>query len=588
MKLFLIDFSKPWWRIITQQKWLAAAVFLIVFIRDLFWALVPFLIACTLENGSWYYFCITCGIWLFAELDNLLQPFVNTRFQLQCIHSIFYSAHRYLLTIDPQYHLKRSSGVVLAKINRAARGYEELLDQITFEFAPLIIGIGAMIIILGQYSIMLVLAICSCLIAMVCYGYYFAQYICQQRENEFIKSDDNFQKVAFENLAQIQLIRSTFATEYMQKKLEQEIIVNVQTEKKLWMSYAFTSRILSALYSLSVLILLGFFLYCLNQGMVTLPFVIALILAYIRNTHRLIKILQPFRKYMRGYAAIQDLFEFMSHFGKQTIPITTEHAQEIVKNHVITIAAEHVRFKYEKAHIFDDHSLHITVQADQPNKLYGIIGPSGVGKTTLLSILGGQLKPLSGKVMINGIDMYHIGDDSRRQLIALQGQTATSVQGSFRYSLLFGLPQDHGYDDAYLVTIMRRVGLEQLLTEHQGLDTILGEGALNISGGQRQRLNFAGLYLRACYYKPALILIDEPTSSLDELSEAAITAMIRELASYSVTLVIAHRLKTLKDAIGLIDLSLLPLFKEIKPFLSEELKQYSAYYEQLLEGKAEL
>ncbi|MGE0206421.1 MAG: ATP-binding cassette domain-containing protein, partial [Candidatus Babeliales bacterium] len=235
-----------------------------------------------------------------------------------------------------------------------------------------------------------------------------------------------------------------------------------------------------------------------------------------------------------------------------------------------------------------NHSLHIKTPNNQPNKLYGIIGPSGIGKTTLISILGGQLKPQSGSILINEIDIYAISDDIRRQLITLQGQVATTVKGTVRYNLLFGLPEHHDYSDEYLCDIIKRVGLDPILREHQGLDTRLGEGALNISGGQRQRLNFAALYLRARYYKPVLILIDEPTSSLDEISEQAITSMIQELASSAITLVIAHRLKTLRDAAGLIDLSLLKQSKEIKIYSSEQLKEQSIYYQKLLEEKNEL
>jgi ABC-type transport system involved in cytochrome bd biosynthesis fused ATPase/permease subunit len=87
------------------------------------------------------------------------------------------------------------------------------------------------------------------------------------------------------------------------------------------------------------------------------------------------------------------------------------------------------------------------------------------------------------------------------------------------------------------------------------------------------------------FYKPILILIDEPTSSLDEVSEASITAMITELATFAITLVIAHRLKTVKDAVGLIDLSLLSSEQEIKVYTSQELEQRSEYYQCLCQGK---
>lgn len=591
IKLSLVDFTKPWWRIITDQKVLLALVFVSVFLHNLFLTLVPFLIVYVLENGGWTHFYVLCVLWLLIEMSIAVRAPLNARFQLQCIHSVLYSAHRYLLTIDPQYHVKRSSGVILAKIERAGRGFEEVLDQITYEFAPLIIGIASMVVILSHYSWLLVFSVFLCLAGMTAYGYYFARYACRKWENAFINSDDEFRSAAFENLAQVHLIRATFASGYMRNKLFEKINKNSSVERDLWLSYSFVSRVLGLLYAVSVLILLGFFLYFKQNDLASLSFTIGLILAYVQSTRPLLKILQPFRRYMRGYTAIQDLFDFMPYFGKQTIPVfeSSDNAGRVIKkDEQKSVIVQNMMFTYGAAKLFDNHTLRISTGVNQSNKLYGIIGPSGVGKTTLLSILGGQLRPLAGSVIINGIDIYAVGDDVRRQLIALQGQIATSVKGTVRYNLLFGLPENHGYSDDYLREIIQRVGLEQQLFEHQGLDTMLGEGALNISGGQRQRLNFAGLYLRACYYKPALILIDEPTSSLDEISELAVTAMINELAEDAITLVIAHRLKTLKDAVGLIDLSLVTTSQEIQIHSAEELEKYSAYYQHLLIDRREI
>lgn len=583
IRLQCIDFSKPWWLIIVHQKWLAIIVFIVTLLRDVFWALEPFLVAVVLGKASWYFFAGAAGLWVLSEINLVVMAPLNARFQLQVIHSLLYSAHQHLLTIDPHYHVKRSSGVLLAKIERAAKGYEDVLDQITYSFAPIIIGIGTMIIILSRYSLFLTVSVCVCLFIMIGYGYYFARYACQRWENEYIQTDDDFKAAAFENLAQIHLVRASFATDYMKDKLTQKILANSATERSLWLSYAYVSRVLNILYTISLLLLIGFFLYQIQLNSIQLSHAIGIILAYLNCTNQIIKILQPFRRYMRGVTAITDLFASMQAFGKQTIPVFEPITSTIQKRNKSVVASDIV-FGYGQSPIFDHHTLSIIPRELDRNHLYGIIGPSGVGKTTILSILGGQLRPTAGTVYINGIDIYAVNDATRRELIALQGQIATSVKGSVRYNLLFGLPQDHGYTDEYLYEVLIKVGLQKILQEHNGLETLLGEGALNISGGQRQRLNFAGLYLRAYYYKPSLILIDEPTSSLDEISEAAITAMIDELASHAITLVIAHRLKTLENAIGLIDLSLLTESKDIRIDTPESLQKRSVYYQKLLKG----
>ncbi|MBC7471785.1 MAG: ATP-binding cassette domain-containing protein [candidate division SR1 bacterium] len=249
-------------------------------------------------------------------------------------------------------------------------------------------------------------------------------------------------------------------------------------------------------------------------------------------------------------------------------------------------------FSYnENTVVFNNHNLILDIKGDQKNKLYGIIGPSGTGKTTLISILGGQLNPQQGEVLINNINIYKVDDLARRSLISMQMQTATSLRGKLKYNILFGLPKKEGeivYENSYLVEILVKVGLWGLFEAKDGLDTLIGEGGLNLSGGQRQRLNFAGLYLRAKYFRPHLILIDEPTSSLDELSEKAITQMILDLANDALTLVVAHRLKTLDEAVGIFDSSLINSKKDMIFYSRKELQLESQYYRDLIDGNAVL
>ena len=224
---------------------------------------------------------------------------------------------------------------------------------------------------------------------------------------------------------------------------------------------------------------------------------------------------------------------------------------------------------------------------EQENKLYGIIGPSGIGKSTLINILGGQLKPTHGSIQINGIDIYAVDDAERKKIIALQGQVATNMRGSLKYNLLFGI-DDHSFTDEYLILVLERVGLWHIFQQIGGLDTFVGESGMNLSGGQRQRLNFANLYLRAIFYRPQVVLIDEPTSSLDEVSEQAITQMIIEVAQTAVTLVIAHRLKTLESATAILDFSTLQESTNLKFVPVKLLKKSSKYFKELLQNKIEL
>jgi len=292
----------------------------------------------------------------------------------------------------------------------------------------------------------------------------------------------------------------------------------------------------------------------------------------------------------------------------------TQLIKQTIMSKKYTIELKNLHFDYnEKTTVFEAHSMKLEVLESAKNKLYGIIGPSGTGKTTLISILGGQLNPNGGEVLINETNIYKVTDSIRRGLITMQMQTATSLRGKLKYNLIFGLPEqiasdypqsvaanpsslpniplakgelDQIYSEDYLIEVLTNVGLWSLFKDKDGLETLIGEGGLNLSGGQRQRLNFAGLYLRAKHYKPALILIDEPTSSLDEISELAITKMINELGQQAITLVVAHRLKTLNEAVAILDSSLIENRKDMPFFTRLQLDKESQYYRDLMAGKA--
>jgi len=257
----------------------------------------------------------------------------------------------------------------------------------------------------------------------------------------------------------------------------------------------------------------------------------------------------------------------------------------------MNIHLKNITFGYNARNIFQDQTITLDSKQNQESHLYGIIGPSGTGKTTIISILGGQLKPQNGEVLIGGNNIYKITEGERQKLIVIQLQSSTALRGKLDYNLRFGLNKSGNskiYTDEELIDILKNVGLWNIFEEFDGLETLIGEGGINLSGGQRQRLNFASLYLRAKYYKPVVILIDEPTSSLDEISEKAITSMIDELARNSITIVVAHRLKTLKKATALLDSSLIKENKNLSFVNHQDLAKISKYYRDLVDGKVVL
>ena len=147
-KIFPIDFTKPWWHLIVKQKGDFSLLIGVTTLMQIFVTITPFLVARIFVSGSFKLCIAIFAIWLTIDLLQMFIRRLNPKFQLQCIYSIYQNAHLYLLSVDPQYHVHRSSGAILSKIDRSARGYEDLLDHICDEFTPLIVGLLTVFVVI--------------------------------------------------------------------------------------------------------------------------------------------------------------------------------------------------------------------------------------------------------------------------------------------------------------------------------------------------------------------------------------------------------------------------------------------------------
>ena len=171
-------------------------------------------------------------------------------------------------------------------------------------------------------------------------------------------------------------------------------------------------------------------------------------------------------------------------------------------------------------------------------------GPSGSGKTTMVKMLAGLYRPKSGEVLYNGVPSDQVDLEALRERIGLVTQDPQLFSGTIRENLLFVRPSA---TDEECLQAIRGAAAERLLERGgQGLNTVIGEGGIKVSGGERQRLAIARALLR----RPHLIVFDEATSALDSLTEEEVGRTIRDvsLRSNAITVLVAHRLSTLMHA----------------------------------------
>lgn len=216
-------------------------------------------------------------------------------------------------------------------------------------------------------------------------------------------------------------------------------------------------------------------------------------------------------------------------------------AKPVKLNHIHSLKFESVSFKHQSAR---RNALENISFETQKGQTIAFVGPSGSGKTTLVKLLVGLYQPINGKVLYNDVSANDIDLDELREKIGFVTQDTQLFSGTIRENLLFVRPDA---SDEECMKVLQRAACQNLLARaDKGLDTVIGEGGVKVSGGEKQRLSIARALLR----HPNILVFDEATSALDSITEEEITETIRDVSIISdhITILIAHRLSTIMHA----------------------------------------
>jgi ATP-binding cassette subfamily B protein len=217
-----------------------------------------------------------------------------------------------------------------------------------------------------------------------------------------------------------------------------------------------------------------------------------------------------------------------------------EHNEGKKRVHTVAgrLTLEHVTFVYGDS-AAGVHDLHLDIEAGQT---VAFVGPSGAGKSTLLNLLLGFIRPTSGRILLDGVDMATLDLRSYRRFVATVPQETLLFDGTLRDNILYGVDD---VDPARFQSALTTAHIREFLDDMpDGLDTRVGEHGARLSGGQRQRIAIA----RALVREPRVLLLDEATSALDSASERHVRDALASLMEGRTSLVVTHRLSTVSDA----------------------------------------
>ncbi|SDY40964.1 ATP-binding cassette, subfamily B/ATP-binding cassette, subfamily C [Amycolatopsis xylanica] len=248
----------------------------------------------------------------------------------------------------------------------------------------------------------------------------------------------------------------------------------------------------------------------------------------------LISLLQGIGLVQRGMGALQRVHE------ASLLPVENEapaRSPVLSRRCAPVLEFRDVRFSYGNRPVLDGVSFRI-----EPRTSVALVGKSGAGKSTIFSLAEHFYQPLSGTIMLNGVDLTGMSLADCRSRLALVDQNVPVLHGTLRENLVYAVP-DAGAEE--LARVLETVNLTELVSGlPDGLATQVGERGNMLSGGERQRVAIA----RALLTRPELLLLDEPTAHLDQINEHALTTALERAGRECALLVIAHRLATVRRA----------------------------------------
>lgn len=208
---------------------------------------------------------------------------------------------------------------------------------------------------------------------------------------------------------------------------------------------------------------------------------------------------------------------------------------------ISTLSFNKVSFKHKTAKTYALENISFEVKQGQS---IAFVGPSGSGKTTMVKLLASLYQPLEGEIKVNDISFDQINIEDIRTKIGLVTQDTQLFSGTIRENLLFVSPKS---TDDQILDALNKAACQTLLSRTEnGIYSVIGEGGMKLSGGEKQRLSIARAILR----NPQLLIFDEATSALDSITEEEITKTIKEVTAQKdrIVVMIAHRLSTIMHA----------------------------------------
>jgi len=466
---------------------------------------------------------------LLGEIRDVLFGRVTERAMRRMALKVF----RHLHDLSLDYHLSRQTGALQRDIERGTNGISFLMRFVIFNILPTFFELGLVVILLlinyPPYFAIITL------VAVITYVMYTAR-ITEWRTmyvREANKMDSKTHARALDSLLNYETVKYFSAEEREAKDYDDSLWQWEQARRKNRLTLFALNSGQATIISIAMTLMLCLSAYYVIEGTMTIGdftlmnafmFQLFLPLSFLGFVYREVK------------ASLASIEQMLGLLKEQ--PSVLDSGKQELSTSKATISFNQLGFSYQKERtILKDLSFDI-----QAGQRVAVVGSSGAGKSTLTKLLFRFYDKTEGDILINNIPISDITLTSLRKHIGVVPQDTVLFNDTLKNNLLYASMNASDEELARVIAMAQLDGFVKLCPD--GLETMVGERGLKLSGGEKQRLSIARMLLK----KPAIMVFDEATSSLDSRTEKNINIAIKQVSAGHTSLIIAHRLSTIVDA----------------------------------------
>ena len=459
-----------------------------------------------------------------------LSGFSGMRWFMGMRSTAYKALYEYLSLHSKDYFNSRFAGALTNKIAHAVDGTEHLFEKMLWQFIPLFVGLIWYTIFasISDFRLGIILGLWSIIFLGV--NFWFGKKM-QFYSYKFAKSLSTLKGRLVDSLANISLVHESAYVEGEREYIQKFVSKQYDAGLSHWQFSEWVLVANGTMIFIFMLAMVAMSIFLFQNNLITVGVVIMVVAIVGDLSHQFFFIGQEIKEAARNYG---EASEGLDEILREHIIVDAPNATGL-KFSRGAIAFDSIDFEYENTKVFKNFSLEIPA-----GQKIGLVGRSGAGKSTFVSLLLRHFNILSGEIKIDNQNIQDVTLESLRSVIAFVPQDTSLFHRTIKENVRYSNSQ--ATDREIKSAAKSAQAHEFIMKLPQGYETLVGERGVKLSGGQRQRIAIARAFLK----NAPILVLDEATSSLDSESEHAIQASLERLMTNRTVIAIAHRLSTLK------------------------------------------